>query len=133
MQMVVKNEGSIAVFRILPMDYHIEDRINGFLAFFKEFPKFKIILYELNGNSSAKVQRRICQRVISENNDLRGIFVPHAITHRIADYLKSQLLNEKVYLIGYDLIDQNIKSLKEGGIDFLISQQSERQGYAKTL
>jgi len=27
------------------------------------------------------------------------------------------------------LIDENIKSLKDGGIDFLISQQSERQGY----
>ncbi len=113
----------------MPADYHIEDRINGFLKFFKEFPKFKIKVYELKGNSSTKVQHRICQKVISENNDLRGSFVPHAITHRFADYMKSLSLNEKVYIIAYDLIDENIKSLKEGAIDFAISQQSERQGY----
>jgi len=32
-------------------------------------------------------------------------------------------------VIGYDPIEKNKKYLKEGIIDFLISQQSEKQGY----
>lgn len=37
--------------------------------------------------------------------------------------------SRKIPIIGYDLIDENVRYLREGVIDFLISQQPERQGY----
>ena len=38
-------------------------------------------------------------------------------------------MKDRVRLIGYDLIEENIKYLKEGIIDYLISQSPEMQGY----
>ena len=36
-------------------------------------------------------------------------------------------------MIGYDLVDENIRLLREGAIDFLISQRPGRQGYLGIL
>lgn len=38
-------------------------------------------------------------------------------------------MDNEIQLIGYDLIEENIRYLKEGVIDFLISQNPELQGY----
>ena len=41
----------------------------------------------------------------------------------------SRYFCDQCLLIGYDLIEENIAFLKEGIIDFLISQRPEVQGY----
>jgi LacI family transcriptional regulator len=49
----------------------------------------------------------------------------YLLTHHYPDF----------HLIGYDLLDRNVKCLTEGSVDFLIAQQPERQGFEgiKTL
>ena len=79
-------------------------------------------------NSTNRIENLILNPMkLKENRELTGIFVTNASTHYVAKKLKS--LNKKIYLIGYDLIDSNIHYLKEGAIDFLISQRPEHQGY----
>jgi len=51
------------------------------------------------------------------------------MTHKVAEWWKKKSVQDKVILIGYDPIPKNVRLLKEKVIDFLISQQSERQGY----
>ncbi len=58
----------------------------------------------------------------------QAVFVPNS-----RSYLVSENTPRKISMIGYDLIDQNIKFLTEGGIDFVISQQPERQGYMAVM
>jgi LacI family transcriptional regulator len=67
--------------------------------------------------------------IFRDNADLGGIFVTNASTHYVAEYLKEKVSDRKINLIGYDLIDKNVEYLKEGWIDFLISQKAETQGY----
>jgi len=129
MHVITKEKGSIAVIRVLPEDYHIDDRVNGFLSYCRNYPDIEAKIYELEGNRRVNVCHKIFKKIIAESKDLRGIFVSNASTHLAAEYIKSQSLQGKIRIIGYDLIDENIKYLKEGVIDFLISQQSERQGY----
>ena len=129
MQMLIKQTGSLAIVKVLPEDYHIDDRTNGFLFFCKNRPGIEAKVYELDAHKSLLIRNALFKRIILENQDLRGIFVTNASTHQVAEFIKSQLLPEKIYIIGYDLIEENIHYLKEGIIDFLISQQSERQGY----
>lgn len=129
MQMLVKDKGKIAVIRVLPEDYHIDDRVNGFLSYCKKCPEIVTKVYEVDGNKSNDVRNEIFQKIIFENDKLNGIFVTNASTHQIAEYIKSRSLGEKIHIIGYDLIEENIRYLREGVIDFLISQQSEKQGY----
>jgi LacI family transcriptional regulator len=129
MQMLIKQKGSLAIVKVLPEDYHIDDRTNGFLFFCKNRPGIEAKVYELDAHKSLSIRNALFKRIILENQDLRGIFVTNASTHQVAEFIKSQSLPEKIYIIGYDLIEENIHYLKEGIIDFLISQQSERQGY----
>jgi len=129
MQMLIKQKGSLAIVKVLPEDYHIDDRTNGFSFFCKNCPGVKSKVYELDAHKSQSIRNALFKRIVFENQDLRGIFVTNASTHQVAEFIKSQSLPEKIYIIGYDLIEENIHYLKEGVIDFLISQQSERQGY----
>jgi LacI family transcriptional regulator len=129
MQMMIKQKGSLVVVKVLPEDYHIEDRTNGFLFFCRNCPGIEAKVYELDSHRSSSIRNALFKRIVFENQDLRGIFVTNASTHQVAEFIKSQSLPEKIYIIGYDLIEENIHYLKEGVIDFLISQQSERQGY----
>ena len=71
----------------------------------------------------------LLDKVLDEHKDLRGIFVSNALTYRVAEFVDRQSLKGKIKIIGYDLIAENIHYLKEDYIDFLISQQPERQGY----
>ncbi|MHB8094572.1 MAG: sugar ABC transporter substrate-binding protein [Candidatus Aminicenantales bacterium] len=129
MQMIIKGAGVVAVIKVLPEDYHINDRVSGFLTYCRHCPEVQAKVYELDGHREARTRLRTFAQILTENADLKGIFVSNATTHQIADYIRSNSLQEKVHVIGYDLIDENIRGLKDGVIDFLISQQSERQGY----
>jgi LacI family transcriptional regulator len=129
MQMLIKEKGIVAVIRVLPEDYHIDDRVNGFLSFCRKCPEIESKVYEIDGNKSKAVRQKVFKRIVSENDRLKGIFVTNASTHLVAEYINSRHLPEKVHIIGYDLIEENIHYLREGVIDFLISQQSEKQGY----
>ena len=51
---------------------------------------------------------------------------------QLANYLKERKINN-VRLIGYDLLPDNVRLLKEGYIDFLISQRPEEQGYTGVI
>ncbi len=61
--------------------------------------------------------------------------VPHAIyvtgsrVYKIADSLKKYKSDQKPLLIGHDLIQQNIKRVRDESIDFLIEEEADRQGY----
>lgn len=130
MKMLIhKEEGSIIIVRVIPEDYHINERVKGFKSFYKDKSNFKINMYDINNSDDSKEFKEITNRIIQENKDISGIFVTNASTHYIAKYIKSFSLNKKIHLIGYDLIDHNILYLKEGIIDFLISQKPEHQGY----
>ncbi len=129
MEMVMKEKGAIAIVRVLPEDYHIDDRVKGFLVHCLKNPGIRTIVYDTDGNKNPVTRQKTFQKILVENPDLKGIFVTNAITHQIARYVKAHAPEKGVHVIGYDLIEENIRYLKEGWIDFLISQQSERQGY----
>jgi LacI family transcriptional regulator len=129
MQMLVKEKGRIAILRMLPEDYHIDDRVNGFISYCRRCPKVKATVYEIDGNGRAEARIKIFKKIFSDDRDLHGIFVTNASTHQIAEFAQERSLSPRVRIIGYDLIEENVKYLREGAIDFLISQQPERQGY----
>ena len=129
MHMLVKQKGTIVILRVLPEDIHIDDRVNGFLTYYKTFPGIATKVYEIDGNKRQDIRNTIFGKMIAENKDLKGIFVTNASTHLVAEFLQSRSGPKDIYIIGYDLVKDNIKYLKEGGIDCLISQQSEKQGY----
>ena len=129
MRMLVKKPGHVAILRVLPKDYHIDDRVKGFLSYCRRCSHITSEVYDVDGDRGRGANGRIFDRIFRQHRDLRGIFVTNANTHPAAAYVKSRSTAGKIHIIGYDLIDENVRYLREGLIDFLISQQPERQGY----
>ncbi|MBC7362127.1 MAG: LacI family DNA-binding transcriptional regulator [Candidatus Aminicenantes bacterium] len=122
-------QGKIAVVKVLPEDYHIAERIEGFLKGSCNWRGFESVVIEIDGHWSAARTKAHLEAYYRKNKDIAGIFVTNAMTHKVAEWWKGNSGKQKIVLIGYDPIPRNVKLLKEKAIDFLISQQSERQGY----
>ncbi len=125
MRLLICGEGTVSIIRIVPKDYHIDDRIKSFSAFFKGNTKIKTKVYEIDGTTFDKLLRN----VFEENSDLQGIFVPSAGAGRIVEYLINKKIKRNINIIGYDLTTRNKSFLSKGTIDFLLSQRPEVQGY----
>jgi LacI family transcriptional regulator len=129
MQMLARTTGHVAILRVMPKDYHIEERVRGFLTHCQRCPHITSEVYDIDGDKKRGSNSRVFDRIFRQHPDLRGIFVTNANTHPAAAYVQSRSAAGRVCIIGYDLIDENVRFLREGVIDFLISQQPERQGY----
>ncbi|MHA1575081.1 MAG: substrate-binding domain-containing protein [Alphaproteobacteria bacterium] len=125
MNLMICDKGTIGIIRMVPKDYHIDDRIKSFSSYFKGNNKNKINSYEINGTTFDK----LLQKMFDENAGLKGIFVPSAGAEKIVDYIKKNKIKRKIYIIGYDLTVRNKSFLRNGDIDFLLSQRPEIQGY----
>lgn len=128
-QTVHRNRGLVAVIKILPEDYHIAGRIEGFLQGSQGWSGLRPETLDLVGSWPAAQTGKYLEAFYRKHRDLAGIFVTNAMTHKVAEWWKRNSRQEKIILIGYDPIPKNVALLKAGAIDFLISQQSERQGY----
>ena len=129
MNMLMHGSGTIAVIRILPEEYHIIDRIEGFTTFFKENNGCTLRIYNADRMRDGQILSSIADRILHENKGLKGVFVPHACVFQVAESLREKTDKGHIFVIGYDLVDHNRKCLNEGTIDFIISQRPENQGY----
>jgi LacI family transcriptional regulator len=122
-------QGKVIVFRVLPEDYHIEDRVAGFRSVIQNIDKYSVCVYDVNRETDAQIFKGISEKMISEHEYISGIFVPSACTHQVAEVLVQHDRYKDAVLIGYDLVEENKKYLKSGVIKFLISQRPALQGY----
>lgn len=126
MKMLIHDNGNIAIIRILPEDYHIDQRTKGFQSY---FPENQIQVYEWQEVEDLTSINVLLENILNNNTNLRGIFVTNALTYLVASYIKSNNLKKKIKIIGYDLVKENVVHLKNSVIDFLISQSPITQGY----
>jgi LacI family transcriptional regulator len=129
MKMLVDDRGDIAIIRILPEDYHINQRTEGFQSYFQAHAfNNNIRIYEWRENEDLNSINTLLTKIL-DNTNLQGIFVTNALTYLVASYVKSNHLEKKIKIIGYDLVKENVAFLKNSVIDFLISQAPIAQGY----
>lgn len=129
MHLCLNKHGNVAAVRILPEDFHIDERIRGFQHYFSQFPKLNLKTVDASSKGHEDYFMDCINRIICENKSLDGIFMSNALTYCAARAIEKQKIKRKIFVVGYDLINENVQYLKKGTIDFLISQQSERQGY----
>ena len=130
MRMMTGNEGNIVIIRILPEDYHIDQRMEGFKKYYIDNNEINSVqIYEWQEQKDLNSFNIVSQKILEEQSDLQGIFVTNALTYLIASFFESYCSKKNVRIIGYDLIKQNIDYLRSEVIDFLISQSPITQGY----
>ncbi|MEI7828297.1 MAG: LacI family DNA-binding transcriptional regulator [Prolixibacteraceae bacterium] len=105
---------------------HLIQREGGFMRYFEEKKNsHKILKIEISEGGEEIISQ--LQKLGIDPCEVSGLFVTNSKVHLAADCFKSLCVTPKI--IGYDLIPQNIKLLKEGKIDFLICQKPELQGF----
>ncbi len=130
MHLLIGAQGEIAVIRILPEDYHINLRSEGFQNYFSENGfSHRIKVYDWAEKRNLNEINVLFDKILKENPTLKGIFMTNALTYLAASYLEATNLNKQIRLIGYDLVEENVMHLKNATIDFLISQSPMTQAY----
>jgi len=129
MHLIARTDGTIAVLTVRADDYHINERVKGFLSYFHNIGKKNIKIYGPERTEEKNIFNNILTTIFQEDNDLQGIYSTTALTYRIAEFIVTNGINKKINLIGYDLTAKNIYYLNNGMIDFLISQRPEIQGF----
>jgi len=112
---------------------HLSERSNGFRSYFANKDR-KGALIELNLHDLDEkiIDSRLTQ-TLKDVSKVKAIFVTNSRVHLIAKYLEKHQLDQKIVLVGYDLIDKNIAYLEKDTIDYLISQNSVEQGYRSLM
>ena len=130
MQILVGNEKStIAIFRSHMQEQHMKDRTNGFCKFFENNTNINFKYYDIHGVEDNELYNGLTQKALDENPNLKGIFVTNAYSHGVAKFLERNKKKEDIALVGYDLVPENIRQLRAGTIDFLISLRPGQQGF----
>lgn len=122
-------KGKIAIIHIdesIKNAIHMQEKERGVRNYFseKENQDYDIITLKLK---SANLETNFLN-FLNENPDLSGIFISTSKSYQIAKVI-SEINHEKITIIGYDLIKNNVNYLNQGVIDFLIHQNQKRQTY----
>lgn len=124
-------EGKILILHFkdtMDSDYIVNTKVKGAIDFLKEIKSNitikKIVIDKFTTNNVTT----IINKILIQNPETKGVFIPNSKIRLIAQYFENNNKN-KVYLIGYDLLEENSQYLEKGIIDFLICQKPEWQGY----
>ncbi len=110
---------------------HIIDREKGFRAYFANSAGRlrHLISIDLNGADDRSLKEKLGD--ICASYDIAGLFVSNSRVYKVARFL-SERSGDRVRLVGYDLLPENIHFLKQDRIDFLLSQKPEEQAFRGT-
>ncbi len=109
--------------------HHLDNRTKGFLSYLAKSGKNKGKKISINipDPSSESVNHKL-SKVFKEDPDIKSIFISGSKSYLIALFLEEKGL-KSINVVGYDLLEMNVKYLKSGVIRFLIGQRPEEQAY----
>lgn len=128
MHLLLPNNTCVAIIRMLPNDFHINERVRGFLSYFDNIPGSIVRSFDANGGDDDAAFADLIESIEKNFPECKGFFVTNAETHRVAKALRRST-GEKKRIIGYDLIEENKRLVRDRVIDFIISQKTREQGY----
>lgn len=106
-----------------------EQRLLGFKHYMQhqQLNNIELIHHECS-YSDAEKEISDLKMTLDKHPDILGAITFNSKAYKLADQL-NQLHQNKIKLIGYDLLSENVKYLKEGKISYLIAQQPVKQAY----
>lgn len=108
--------------------HHLDKRTDGFMSYFTNSRnQGRKIVLNIPDPSPGIIMQSI-DSILHENPGIGSIFITGSRSYLIASYLEKNKLNS-INLIGYDLLDLNVKYLKSGITQFLIGQRPDEQIY----
>ena len=107
---------------------HMQERSYGFKSFFKAEMHEKTIIHTIEiVNPRFENLAAVLDEKLIQYPNIKGIFINNSKAYQIARYLNENIILT-VKIVGFDLIDQNIKYLQSGIIEFILFDYAEKQG-----
>lgn len=124
---VVSNDANIAIIHINE-EPHMRQKEIGFKDYFKENSSnnHRIVAYSLDAGNNNNFTKEV-SLFFESYPKISGIFITNSMGYKLAKILNDT--NQKICIVGYDLLEENIRYMKKGVIDFLIHQKPKRQAY----
>lgn len=132
MHLALREEsGILAVLHInedLGNSVHLAEKERGFRDYFQaNHGSFDIRTFNLYNPSEVSLDEQLAE--LLKPNFLKGIFVSTSKgTYLIAAFLERHKRQE-LKLVGYDMLEENIRYMQKGIINFLIHQNPQRQAF----
>jgi LacI family transcriptional regulator len=119
----------VTIARNMQNVHHLNNRKLGFLSYFDNQGSNRGRRIDISiPEPSAESVITTLNKAFKENPAIGSIFITGSRSYLIASYLRNKEL-KSINLIGYDLLDMNVKDLKSGITRFLIGQRPEEQMY----
>jgi len=124
---MVRTNSQIAIVHI-NMEAHMQLKENGFRAYFDEKNGTQTLL-EVQNFKTDDIRKfnKDVSSFLNRHPKISAIFITNSKAHVMVRALKEN--NYESFIVGYDLLKENIEYLKQGNIDFLIHQKPRRQAY----
>jgi len=107
--------------------HHLLRKEEGFKDYFKKHQLGnQIVKLDIRSTDYLSVKKELAKAL--KNEAIKAIFVTNSRVSSVARYL-SEAKRADIKLIGYDFLADNVSYLKNGDIEFLISQKPKEQGY----
>ena len=105
---------------------HMTEKELGFKNYF-EVSNTKEHLLSVHHLKHKKIEslKKSVNFFLDNNPEIKGVFVTNSKAHIVAQLAASK--NRKLAVVGYDLTNDNIQSLKNNSINFLIHQAPQKQ------
>jgi len=127
----LRDSGKILVVNIsrdIDNQHHLLRKEEGFRAYFKDHAtNIEIIKTDIRQTDYESIAMELTL-LFKQHTNLKAVFVTNSRVFSVARFLEVSKEKE-LLLIGFDFLDENIKYLKNGIIDFLICQKPQEQGY----
>jgi LacI family transcriptional regulator len=68
------------------------------------------------------------KQVFEKYKNIRGVITFNSRIYRLAKYFEKLKFHD-IRLIGYDLLEENVRNLKNGIVTYLLAQRPEKQAY----
>ncbi len=109
---------------------HLKSRIDGFETHLQELePDISLVREKIVTYSKEGLQG-ILEASLGGAHQPDGLFVANSLVYDVALFIESESPEyDDIHLIGYDMIPGKEHYIRNGIIDFIITQQPERQGF----
>ena len=128
MEKISNKKDSVAIVHI-NKEPHMQLKEDGFVEYLKEKKQSQacVISKDLNSTEKSCFVKEV-SAFIAMNPQVNNWFVTNSKAYLLVEALE-KLKKKDFNIIGYDLLPENIRCLKEGNIAFLIHQKPKRQAF----
>lgn len=119
----------VTIAKEIGKDYPLSKIEEGFRNYISENQKvYNIIAVEIRQTNYTSVEASLSD-ILNREGKVDVIFVTSSRVFTVANYLDKKGIGKKPILIGFEFLNESVKYLQNGTIDFLVCHKPQQQAY----